>query len=416
MEETTHTHPQPLDKTARKARRRRRRRRILLSILVVLIAARIALPYVVLNLANKKLATLKGYYGHIKDIDISLYRGAYQIKDLFLKKLDKKDTLDFVDIALVDLAIEWKPIFHGEIVGKVLIDSSSVLLTQEKNDIQDIQKDTADFRDVLNSFMPVTLNRFEIQHSIIRYKDPYSDPKLNMLITDLHVVALNLVNAYDSAKVLPASITASANVYSGKLKATMNLDPFAKNPTFDLNTQLEKVNLVKLNPFLQAYANIDVNKGTFGLYSEVAAKGGKFEGYVKPLIKDLDIVSWNKSEGNFMQIAWESIVGAAAFILKNQRKDQLATKVYIGGDFKAPEVNIGKAVLLVLKNAFVSALKPSIDREIDLRSIGKNNNSEGFFERTFNKDKKDDPAKDKKKAEKKAEKQKKKAAKKKENS
>jgi len=409
MEET---HKQPIDKVARRARRKRRRRRILLSILVVLIAARIALPYVVLHFANKKLATLEGYYGHIKDIDISLYRGAYQIKDLFLKKLDKKDTLDFVDIALVDLAIEWKPIFHGEIVGKVLIDSSSIVLTQEKNDIQDIQKDTADFRNVLNSFMPVTLNRFEIDHSIIRYKDPYSSPKLDMLITNLHVVALNLVNAYDSAKVLPASITASANVYSGKLKASMNLDPFADHPTFDLNTQLEKVNLVKLNPFLQAYANIDVNKGTFGLYSEVAAKGGKFEGYVKPLIKDLDVVSWNKSEGNFMQIAWESIVGATAFILKNQRKDQLATKVYIGGDLKAPEVNIGRAVLLVLKNAFVAALKPSIDREIDLRSLnGKKNNSEGFFERTFNK--KDNPEKEQKKAEKKAEKQKKKAQKKK---
>jgi hypothetical protein len=29
---------------------------------------------------------MKGYYGHIDDIDVSLYRGAYQINDMFINK------------------------------------------------------------------------------------------------------------------------------------------------------------------------------------------------------------------------------------------------------------------------------------------------------------------------------------------
>lgn len=358
----------------------KKRYKILLSILVILVAARIALPYVVLYFANKKLAEMDGYYGHIDDVDISLYRGAYQIKRIYLKKVEKKDTTNFIDIKLVDLAIEWKPIFNGEIVGKVLIDSSAVLFTKEKNDISDIAKDTADFREVLNSFMPITLNKLEIRNSFIKYNDPYSSPKLNMAITNLNVVALNLANGYDSSKVLPATITASANVYQGKLKMNVKLDPFADDPKFDMDARLEGTNMVLLNDFLRAYANIDVNKGKFGLYTEVAAKNGKFDGYVKPLITDLDIVEWTKEEGNFLQIAYESLVASAAWILKNHKKDQLATKVYLSGDLKNPKVSIGRAILTVLQNAFVAALKPSIDREINLGSVNNVKNQNTIFD------------------------------------
>lgn len=45
-----------------------------LIILAVLLVIRLILPYVVLHYANKSLATMNGYYGHIKDIDLALIR------------------------------------------------------------------------------------------------------------------------------------------------------------------------------------------------------------------------------------------------------------------------------------------------------------------------------------------------------
>jgi hypothetical protein len=68
---------------------------------------------------------MKGYYGHIQDIDLSLYRGAYIIKDIYLNKTDsvtKKQT-DFFKAKKIDLSIEWGAIFHGSIVGKLKFDS-----------------------------------------------------------------------------------------------------------------------------------------------------------------------------------------------------------------------------------------------------------------------------------------------------
>ena len=67
----------------RKKKKWYRRKTLLISLgalLVILIAFRIALPYIVLNYVNRQLTLIDGYYGHVDDIDISLYRGAYTIK------------------------------------------------------------------------------------------------------------------------------------------------------------------------------------------------------------------------------------------------------------------------------------------------------------------------------------------------
>src|SRR5690606_41726948 len=104
-------------------------------------------------------------------------------------------------------------------------------------------------------------------------------------MTDVNLVALNLKNSYDSSTLLPATVYADADIYEGTLNVTLKLNPLADQTTFDMNAEVKETNLVLLNDFFKAYANIDVNKGTFGMYTEVAAKGGAFTGYIKPIVK-----------------------------------------------------------------------------------------------------------------------------------
>ena len=68
----------------------------------------------------------------------------------------------------------------------------------------------------------------------------------------------------------------------------------------------------------------------------MAAKDGKFLGYVKPIITDLKVLGSQDRHDSFFHKIWESLVGAAGFVFKNQNKDQLATKVTIKGNFKNP--------------------------------------------------------------------------------
>jgi hypothetical protein len=59
---------------------------IIASLLIILIAIRIALPHILLKEVNKELTHIKGYYGHVDDLDVALLRGAYTLKEI---KLDK---------------------------------------------------------------------------------------------------------------------------------------------------------------------------------------------------------------------------------------------------------------------------------------------------------------------------------------
>ncbi len=368
-------------------------------IIGVLLVIRLALPYVALHFANKSLANMKGYYGHIEDIDLALIRGAYKIDSIYLNKLDsvsQKQT-PFFAASLIDISVEWRALFHGSIVGELSFEHPTLIFTKDKVEPAEIRKDSTDFKKLLDDFMPLQVNRFDIKYGTIRYKDNGSKPPVDIEMTNTFVEATNLRNSYDSSSLLPAKVTASANVYEGTLDFNMRINPLADEPTFDLNTELKNTNLVKLNEFFQAYAKVDVNKGTFGLYAEVAAKNGKFNGYVKPLIQDLDILGKEDRDDNLFRQIWEAFAGGLGQVFKNQDKDQIATKIPFQGDLKNPNTNIWYAIMNILRNAFIQAIMPSIDNEINIDAVDNpKKEDKTFLQKIFGKSD-DKDSKDKKK-------------------
>lgn len=351
-----------------------KRRKILITVLitvVLLVAIRLALPYVILHYANKSLSNMKGYKGHIEDINLAIIRGAYQIDSIYLNKVDsttQKET-PFFAASMIDLAIEWKALFKGSLVGDVTLTNPMLRFTKDKVEPKDVRKDSTELKQVKEDFMPLEINRLEVNNGKIQYIDDNASPRVDVTMTNTHILALNLRNSYDSSAVLPATITANANVYEGELGLKMKINPLAEEPTFDLNAELNNTNLVKLNDFFKAYAKADVSKGSFGLYTEIAAKEGKFKGYVKPFLQDLKILGAEDREDNLLKKAWEGLVGSVGEVFENQPKDRVATKIPFEGNIENPEANVWYAISQVLQNAFIRALQPSLDQEINIAAV-----------------------------------------------
>lgn len=332
---------------------------------------------------------MSGYYGHIEDVDLAIIRGAYRVDSIYLNKADTitgKQTPFFASSA-IDLALEWKALFKGEIVGQVFLQQPYLRFTKDKVEPKEIVKDSADFRKVLDKFMPLSINHFEINGGVIEYKDFTSKPVVDISMTQLHLIARNLRNSYDSTALLPATVNATANIYEGTLRMDARLNPLADNPTFDMSAELKNTNLVKLNDFFQAYAKIDVNDGRFGLYTEVAAKNNAFTGYVKPVIQNLDILGKEDRKDNLFQKMWEAVAGGVGEIFENQRKDQVATKIPFKGKLDDPKTNVWVTIATILQNAFISALQPSIDNEISIGSVeSPGTEKKTFLQKVFGKD------------------------------
>jgi len=377
--------------------RRRRLLRIMIAVIVIIIAVRLILPYWLLDFVNKRMATINGYYGHVEDIDLSLYRGAYVVQDIYINKRDsttQKQTPLFA-CPNIDISIEWASLFKGRIVSELEFASPALRFTEDAAEPEQMEKDTNDFRRMLKTFTPLKVNRFEVFDGKISYLDNTVKPVVDIELDNAHIIARNLSNVVDTT-LLPANIKADADVYGGTLNFNMRIDALAEHPTYDMNVEVKDANLVRLNDFFKAYADFDVNKGMLGLYLEIAAKDRKYIGYVKPVITDLDVVGPEDRKDNVFRKLWEGLVGIGGDLLVNPETEQIATKVPIAGEYGETTVGVWYAILAALRNGFIQAIYPALDQQVTIGTVNavnlKEENKEGFFKKIFGK-----PAEKKKK-------------------
>jgi len=71
-------------------------RRVVFGLVLLILAARVAAPYVIERVVNDKLDQLDGYTGHIDDVDLNLWRGAYEVENIVIEKTGGKVPVPFV--------------------------------------------------------------------------------------------------------------------------------------------------------------------------------------------------------------------------------------------------------------------------------------------------------------------------------
>lgn len=345
----------------------------ILVLVVLIIAIRIALPPVATKVANDYLGSeLPGYRGHVDAIHFQFFRGAYQVEGFYLDKIDSaiKKEVPFVSVENIDLSLEWSALLHGKIVGKLYFDKPQVDFVKDKVTPKKVVKDTTTLKQLLDVGMPIDVDRVEISNGSIHYKDPNASPAIDLSIEALDVVAENLQNTVDPLAVLPSSVVLDAKVYGGTIHVDSKLNLLAEYPTFDVQAEVEHLNLPSLNNFFKAYGKFTVEKGDFSVYSEVAAKDAGFKGYVKPVMINLHMLGPDDKDENILVKLWEGVLDAVVWTFKNKGEDQLATKIPLQGRFDNPRPNILYTIYEILVNGFIQALNPSLDYEINIHSVG----------------------------------------------
>lgn len=86
---------------------------------------------------------------------------------------------------------------------------------------------------------------------------------------------------------------------------------------------------------------MDVSKGTFRFFVELAARGGRFEGYIKPFFEGLEFKDRSGEKKNLASSLWEKIVAGVTDLLKNKERDQLATRIPLPVKWVIPRPGCG---------------------------------------------------------------------------
>lgn len=352
---------------------RRARYAVPAAVVAALVVLRLCLPAIVLREVNAKMSEMENFRGRVDGIGISLWRGAYQLRGVKLDKWAEGKRYPFFRAPLVDLAVSWRPLLHGSVVGKVRAYRPVLILVKRAEKAKPPSRAEKDeLKAASDRVMPLRVDHLSVYDGEIRYQDPEASPPVEIALSSVAAEATGLTNERDEGGPLPARVSVTALCFgTGKLALDIKAAPLADQPTFELKETLDGVSLPALNDFFQAYAKVKVKSGEFELYTELAAKDGGFSGYAKPFIKNLKIDKSLKTNRSLGRKLWAELAAFVGWTLKNQDKKQVATKIPMEGRFDAPKTAIWPAVVGLLKNAFIRALEPSLDASVDLGSAAK---------------------------------------------
>lgn len=373
-----------MNEIPRKKKKWFKRKKVLipLTLIIILVAGRIYLPYYVRDELNKTLADIPGYYGHIDDVGISLYRGAYQLNGLYLDKVDSKTQTPFLNFPKTDISIQWGgALLDGRVVSEIEMQHPSISYTFEDHIAADgsLDEPSADiWYAVLTDIVPLQINRFETIDGEFTFTGLYAEPNIDLYLSNVNALATNLQNAEQSSLALPSTLKATATtIGNGILDLNGKLDLIKEIPDMNLDMTIKNADITALNDLTLHYAGIDFEEGKFELASELAIADGYMKGYFKPLMTDTKIVDkWSDEDTNIFKIAWESFVGLFKFVLKNQGTDTLATNIPIEGSVENTEIGIWSSVFNIFENGWFNAFDSNVDDTIGFNdAITKKNDS-----------------------------------------
>ncbi len=344
----------------------KKRYTIPLIILVALISLRLYLPTFLKKYVNNVLANIPNYYGEVEAIDVNLYKGGYQIKNMYLVKTNAETNIPVVNIKNADISIEWKSLFKGAIV-------SDIELTQPYYNfvIEDQQKDTINNTDIeswtqaLTSLVPIDINHLKIINGKISYIQTNTKPNIDIDIHNVNLDAKNLRNVVQKKRNLPSSISGSAESFgNGKMAIEGGVNLIKEIPDLDISLSLKNANITSINNFTNHYAGVDFKQGDFSFFTEMAIADGYMVGTVKPFLKNLKFIS---KKDSFIDVIWEGFLSFFKFLIVNKNNNTIATKVPFEGDLNNIKTNVYITIGNTFKNAWIKAFEELNKDEIDFK-------------------------------------------------
>lgn len=211
----------------------------------------------------------------------------------------------------------------------------------------------------------ILVKRFEVRDSVFAYDDKEKNPNFKLTLADADLILTNYSNHQQQG---PSHVSLNGK-FMGSGDTTIDGDFLAAQtgPHFDLNTAIKNTDMTAMNNLLLAFGSFDVKHGQFSVFSQIAVNDGSITGYVKPMFSDLKVYDWSQDKHKpVLHQAYEATIGAASHLFKNSQTKLVATKVDLKGKLTSPNTSTWQAVVEIVQNAFIQAILPGFDREVQM--------------------------------------------------
>lgn len=326
---------------------------------------RLMLPGFVRDYVNRTLDRNPMYEGRIGTVRVHLYRGAYAIEDVRISKTTGNVPVPLFAAREVDFSIEWRALLEGKVVGRVRMEEPELNFVDAPTEGETQTGGGGPWLEMIQDLFPFKINSTVVRNGSVHFRAYQTEKPVDVYLSQVNASIDNLGNIQDETKPLVSTVRVTALAMDqAKFEYIMTLDPFSYRPTFRMATRLLGLDVTKINDLALAYGKFDFERGWFDLVVESEAQEGQLKGYVKPLFRNLKVISLAKDikEDNVLQVFWEALVGAATFLLKNHPRDQFGTLIPFTGDLsQSTTADIMATIGNILRNAFIRAYLPRLE-------------------------------------------------------
>jgi len=191
----------------------------------------------------------------------------------------------------------------------------------------------------------------------IGFVNQSSQPPYRLFLADVDLKLENLSNQANQGR--SKFQVRGSFMGSGPARLAGEFQPNGKSADFALRLQLDHAALPSLNGFLLANTGVDVAAGLFSVYTEITVKNGRVDGYLKPLVKDLQIYDKAKDQHkSFGKRVEMHVLQFLANRLRNSSTRQVATVVRLSGPTSDPKASEWEVIRKLVGNGFFRAILP----------------------------------------------------------
>lgn len=344
----------------------------LLVVLVIALLARLVLPFFLQRAINARLEAIPDYTGSVESVDVGIFRGAYALNGVVVRKRNALQGEPFFAADRIDFSLAWRELLRRHVVSDIVVTRGRLnFLKEPAAEFSQLDADRR-WQDAIQDIFPIEITHFELNDSTLHYVDRAADPVVDVFIKEMHAIVTGLRNrpVDEGGEPMPADLLIEGDtVGAGRLLIVGKGEPLAPQPHFELRVTVERVHLPELNELLRAYGKVDVSRGVLDVYFEMAARDGRFEGYVKPFFTDLDFRDLAEDDKNLAEKLWEKIVTGVVGLFKNKPKDQLGARVPFAGEFGDPKVGLLATLRTMFRHGFIRPLPEQLERSVKAEEV-----------------------------------------------
>lgn len=332
--------------------------------LVTVVALRLILTPVLLSFINNKLKDKEvspTLQGHVGSLSLGFIRGAVTMADITaeIRDGDKR----FLKVDSVEAGISWKDLFKGDLVADVVVNKPDFTYSEDLLKALKIHaKETKD-EDKKKEAPPVRLARVDVKDAVMRLK-PYDSltPINDILMSDIDA---RITNATPTKELPKTLMTVQAKLLdSGQVKTVGEAELLNEPLRWSVDGELLNFDLTSLNRFLSKKVPLTFTKGKLDFFAEAKSENGAISGYLKPFVKNLDVVRKEEDFQGTKHFLVEIITAISNITVKADNESATRVPFVYDGQMKT---DTGDVLLKAFQHGFTQEISKGIENTVNLK-------------------------------------------------